>query len=106
MDISLPVFREGTWDDGIWGEARTYRVRDFKGKVVVDLGAYNGQALEILDKQLGPYEVSRENFDEGDGVLIIELDLNPNLVASSDDAPVLAPTKSEAPVPSEEAVTE
>ena len=74
--------------------------------VVVDLGAYNDQALEILDKQLKPYESGRETFDEGDGVLIIELDLNPNLVASSDDVPVLAPTKSEAPAPSEEAVTE
>ena len=70
--------------------------------VVVDLGAYNDQALEILDKQLSAYEVGRETFDEGDGVLIIELDVNPAIVASSDDAPVLAPTKSEAPAPSEE----
>ena len=75
--------------------------------VVVDLGAYNEQALDILEKQLRTYEVNRETFDEGDGVLIVELDLNPNLVATADEVEApLAPTKSEAPVPTEEAMTE
>ena len=74
--------------------------------VVVDLGAYNDQALEILKSQLSLYETNRETFNEGDGVLIIELDINPTVVASVDDAPALAPTKSEAQVPSDEAVTE
>ncbi len=63
--------------------------------VVVDLGAYNAQALDILDKQLSPYETGRETFNEGDGVLIIALSANPNI--ASVDAPELAPTKSEAP---------
>jgi len=70
--------------------------------VVVDLGAYNAQALEILDKQLSAYETGRETFDEGDGVLIIALSANPNIIAV--DAPELAPTKSEAP--SSETVTQ
>jgi len=66
MGISLPVFREGTWDDGIWGEARTYRVRDFKGKVVVDLGAHIGgfttMAADGGAKRVYAYEAWKENF--------------------------------------------
>ena len=66
MDISLPVFREGTWDDGIWGEARTYRVRDFKEKVVVDLGAHIGgfttMAADGGAKSVHAYEAWKENF--------------------------------------------
>ena len=42
--------------------------------VVIDLGAYNQQALDILDSQLKPFEVHREYFQEGDGVLIIEIE--------------------------------
>ena len=41
--------------------------------VVVDLGAYNDQAQSILDAQLIEYENNRQFFDEGDGVLVIEL---------------------------------
>ena len=41
--------------------------------IVVDLGAYNDQAQSILDGQLAEYEYNREFFDEGDGVLVIEL---------------------------------
>ena len=42
--------------------------------LVIDLGAYNQEALEILDKQIHQYEINREYFNEGDGVLVIELD--------------------------------
>ena len=63
--------------------------------VVVDLGAYNEQALSILDSQLGPFETNREYFNEGDGVLVIELDLS--------GAPAVAKTE---PIQIQEASTE
>jgi len=69
--------------------------------VVVDLGAYNDQALTILEKQLRIYESNREFFNEGDGVLLIELEANPSLASVGVQAPKLAPTKSEAPTPAE-----
>ena len=61
---------------------------------MVDLGAYNDQALEDFRQAARAWSV--ETFDEGDGVLIIELDVNPTIVASSDDNTSMAPTKSEA----------
>lgn len=63
--------------------------------VVIDLGAYNDQALSILDSQLGPFETNREYFNEGDGVLVIELDLS--------GAPAVAKTE---PIQVQEASTE
>ena len=53
--------------------------------VVVDLGAYNDQALSILDSQLGPYEINREYFKEGDGVLVIELDIQASAVVANSE---------------------
>ena len=42
--------------------------------IVVDLGAYNDEAMEILNKQVDPYVAERITFDEGDGVLVLRLE--------------------------------
>ena len=41
--------------------------------IVVDLGAYNEQALKILKEQLQGRIESEKKFDEGDGVLVLTL---------------------------------
>jgi hypothetical protein len=41
--------------------------------IVVDQGAYNDQALEILEEQITPYMLKKEFFREGDGVIVFEL---------------------------------
>ena len=40
---------------------------------MVDLGAYNEQALGILEGQLQSFLLRKEYFNEGDGVLVFEL---------------------------------
>ena len=67
MDINIPVFREGTWDSGIWEEARNYPVYNFDGKTVIDLGAHIGGfttlAAESGAKMVYAYEAWRKNFE-------------------------------------------
>ena len=67
MDINIPVFREGTWDSGIWEEARNYPVYNFDGKTIIDLGAHIGgfttKAAESGAKMVYAYEAWRENFE-------------------------------------------
>ena len=41
--------------------------------IVVDNGAYNDQAMEILQSQIADFKINEEYFDEGDGVIVLEL---------------------------------
>ena len=41
--------------------------------IVLDLGAYNEEALAIFNKQVDPYVAERLTFAEGDGVLVLRL---------------------------------
>ena len=41
--------------------------------VIIDLGAYNQQAIEILEQQLQNNLLTKELFKEGDGVIVYEL---------------------------------
>lgn len=67
MDTNIPTFREGTWDSGIWDEARSYPIHNFEGKVIVDLGAHIGgfttKAAESGAKMVYAYEAWAENFE-------------------------------------------
>ena len=41
--------------------------------IALDLGAYNDDAIALLEEQINPYVQQKVSFEEGDGVLVYEL---------------------------------
>ncbi|MBM74360.1 MAG: hypothetical protein CMK59_03070 [Proteobacteria bacterium] len=69
----IPPSAYDSRSEGLRQEAIRALIEEGLAFIVLDLGAYNDEAQKLLRTQLGLYIKSEQIFEEGDGILLLEL---------------------------------
>jgi len=69
----IPPSAYDSRSEGLRQEAIRSLIEHGLAFIVLDLGAYNDEAQKLLRSQLGLYIRSEQVFEEGDGILVLEL---------------------------------